>query len=91
VNGVNTLGESYLIDLDEVEDELRPLCVPIDTLLDKASLLSRYRDLNKSCKLRVLEILMEPTGFTVLAGRGNSLSKLGRRVQGNCAPLRQDS
>lgn len=91
VNGINTVGESKLIDLDEVESELRPLCVPIDTLLQKASLLSRYRILNKADKLRVLELLTEPTGFTVLAGRGNSLSKLGPRVQGNLTPLRRQA
>lgn len=91
VNGINMLEESYLIDLDEVEVELRPLCVPLDTLLNKPSLLSRYRGLNKADKLRVIELLTEPTGFTVLAGRGNSLSKLGRRVQGNCTPLRRDA
>jgi SAM-dependent methyltransferase len=91
VNGINMRGESKLIDLDEVERELGPLCLPIETLLKKASLLSRYRCLNKLDKLRVLELLTEPTGFTVLAGRGDSLLKLGARVHGNLAPFRGDA
>jgi SAM-dependent methyltransferase len=88
VNGINMLGESKLVDLDEVEEELRPLCVPVDVLLKTEALQSRYRSLNKADKLRTLELLTEPTGFTVLAGRGGSLSKLGPRVRGNCTLLR---
>ena len=86
VNGLNMLGESKLVDLDEVEGELRLLCVSPDTLFEKPSVASRYRSLSKADKLRVIELVTQPTGFTVLAGRGRSLAALGRRVQGNCAP-----
>jgi SAM-dependent methyltransferase len=87
VNGINRRGESHLIDLEEVEEELRPLCVPIERLLKTPALMSRYLSLSKIDKLRVLELLMEPTGFTVLAGRGNSLSRLRPRVRGNSVPF----
>lgn len=87
VNGVNLPGESKLVDLAEQAGNLRPLCLPIPTLLNKESLL-RYRNLDKAGKLRVIELLARPTGFTLLAGKGNALSKLGPRVQGNHVPMR---
>lgn len=85
VNGINMVADSKLLDLDGVEvGALRPLCLSMDQLLPKDSLITNYRRLNKIDRLKVIELQMEPTGFTLLAGKGNSLSRLSKRVQANC-------
>ena len=91
VNGINTVGESKLIDLDEVESELRPLRGPDPYSAPKGISLVALSDLKQSGQAPGIELLTEPTGFTVLAGRGNSLSKLGPRVQGNLTPFRRQA
>jgi len=92
VNGLNTAAESKLLDLEDVADEsVRPLCVSIETLLGRESLVARYRRLRKLDRLRIVELLAQPTGFTVLGGRGQSLRSLDTRVQGNCVWTRGDA
>jgi SAM-dependent methyltransferase len=92
VNGLNTAAESKLLDLEDVADEyVRPLCVSIDALLDRDSLVARYRRLRKRDRLTIIELLTQPTGFTVLGGRGASLGSLDTRARGNCVWTRGDA
>lgn len=83
INGVNLAASSKLIDLSEAADVgLSFFNVKVDDLFKEESLKSRYRKLDKTSKLRVLELIVKPTGFTILGGRG-APSKLGPRIEGN--------
>lgn len=86
INGINTLKTMRLIDLKQVEELGRELCLRDRDLFEDAYLIEQYRALSKVNKLRAIELLTKPTGFTVLAGRGDSFKRLGARVAGNSIP-----
>jgi SAM-dependent methyltransferase len=86
MNGINTLKTMKLIDLTQVEELGRELCLWDTDLFEDEYLAEQYRSLSKSDKLRVVELLTKPTGFTVLAGRGDSFKRLGDRIAGNSIP-----
>ena len=83
VNGINTKGSMKLVDLAQVEEYARALCVHDSELIEDESLLSSYRALSKIDKLKIIELMTKPTGFTLLAGRQDSFHKLGKRIEGN--------
>lgn len=84
INSMNLVGTSKLIDLTEVErSELRHFCQTVDRLFDKPALRQQFRELGKLQQLRVLELMLKPTGFTIIGGRTRSHSTLGPRVTGN--------
>jgi trans-aconitate methyltransferase len=84
VNSANCVGASKLVDLAEAEQsEFRCFCVTPDELFEKASLRDRFRELGKIQKLRAIELLLKPTGFTIIGGRSRPDTALGPRVIGN--------
>lgn len=84
INSMNLVGTSKLIDLSEAErSELRIFCQQVDQLFDKPALRRRFRELDKLQQLHVLELMLRPTGFTIIGGRTRSHSLLGPRVTGN--------
>ena len=84
INSVNLVGDSRLIDLSEAEQsDMRYLCQSVDDLFRSESLRRRFRQLGPMEKLRAMEIKLKPTGFSVLAGRGQSYRRLGSRIVGN--------
>jgi SAM-dependent methyltransferase len=84
INSMNLVGTSKLIDLAEAErSELRHFCQSVDQLFDKPALQQQFRALTKLQQLRVLELMLKPTGFTIIGGRASSHSTLGPRVTGN--------
>jgi hypothetical protein len=88
VNGINLPGSSQLLDLAEVAtDEELPFCVQAEDLLQAPELVERYRRLERRAQLQVIELTLKCTGFTILAGRGDSYRTLGPRVQGNVLRL----
>jgi SAM-dependent methyltransferase len=88
VNNINLLDSSKLVDLNEVETgDMRYLCQTTEDLFAAESLRQRFRALKPLEKLRVLENLLKPTGFTVLGGRGGSDQHLSERVRANIIPL----
>lgn len=88
VNNVNLLDSSKLVDLNEVESgDMRYLCQTTEDLFATESLRQRFRTLKPLEKLRVLENILKPTGFTVLGGRGGSDQHLSARVRANTVPL----
>jgi SAM-dependent methyltransferase len=89
VNGINTLKTMKLIDLMQVEELGRALCLWDTKLFEEPYLIELYRSLSKFDKLKVIELSTKPTGFTILAGRKDSYRKLGSRVEGNSI-LKQD-
>ena len=96
VNGVNlsvrpvspdgTLGPprstSRLVDLEGVERGSL-FCLAEPELFESELLLERYRKLGRREKLRAIELRVRPTGFTVMAGRGESYAAFGERIRGN--------
>jgi SAM-dependent methyltransferase len=84
INNINLVDESRLIDLSESEDSgMRYFCQTVDALFDDEDPRARFREMDVHSKLRVMEIKLKPTGFTVLAGRRASLNRLGPRISGN--------
>jgi SAM-dependent methyltransferase len=83
INGINTKGSMKLVDLAQVEEYGRALCIQDPELFEEESLLSRYRALSKIDRLKIIELMTKPTGFTLLAGRKDSFRKLGKRIEGN--------
>ena len=83
VNGINTQGSMKLIDLAQVEEYGQELCIQDSELFEEESLLSRYRALSKIDRLKIIEVMTKPTGFTLLAGPQDSFKKLSKRIEGN--------
>ncbi|OBA90274.1 hypothetical protein A5662_02160 [Mycobacteriaceae bacterium 1482268.1] len=88
VNNINLVDSSKLIDLNEVETgDMQFLCQTTEDLFAAEGLRRRFRALDPLKKLRVLENRLQPTGFTVLGGRGESHQHLSARVRSNAIPL----
>ena len=84
VNGFNTEGSSRLLDICErARGSERILCLQVSELFEKERLQARYRRLSALDKLKAIELRLKPTGFTMLAGRGSSLVRMGPRIEGN--------
>ena len=83
INGLNTANTMKLIDLEQVEENGRELCLLNSELFETEPLINLYKSLSKADKLRVIELSTRPTGFTILAGRSDSFKKLGNRTAGN--------
>ena len=77
-----------MLDLGEVETgDMSYLCQTTEDLFASESLRQRFRALEPLEKLRVLENVLKPTGFTVLGGRGDSHQQLAARVRSNVITL----
>lgn len=82
INNINALQRSYLVDLGEVEQgDLGCFCLKIESLFEADVLRERFRQLSTADKLRVLELKLKPTGFTLVGGRHKSCESLNRRLQ----------
>lgn len=88
INSVNVVGASKLVDLQEAEQtELRHFCQAVDELFKTESLRRAFRQLPTLQKLRVLELRLRPTGFTIIGGRGSTYTTLGPRILGNAVEV----
>jgi SAM-dependent methyltransferase len=88
INNINSLDSSKLVDLAEVEQgDLRFFCQSVDDLFESPSLRARFRGLTALQKLRVMEIKLKPSGFTVVGGYGDSHVRLVARARGNVVAL----
>jgi SAM-dependent methyltransferase len=84
IDSINMIDHSKLIDLDEVSTgHLKKLCVHSGDLFKSGMLKKKYQAANKQTKLKIIELLLKPTGFTVVAGKYNSYLGLGKRVECN--------
>ncbi len=83
INGANTANTMKLIDLQQVEENGRELCLLNSELFKVEALIDQYKSLPRVDQLKVIELTMKPTGFTILAGRNDSFKKLGSRIAGN--------
>jgi SAM-dependent methyltransferase len=83
INGINTAHTMKLLDLMQVEEKGRDLCLLDSELFRTEALISLYKSVPKVEQLKVIELLMKPTGFTIMAGKKNSFERLGNRIAGN--------
>ena len=83
INNINTRGTMKLVDLMQVEELAHDLCLWDSDLFAEPALIELYRSLTKVDQLRVIELVMKPTGFTILAGKKDSFNKLGTRIASN--------
>jgi SAM-dependent methyltransferase len=83
INGINTPGGMKLVDLAEVEEAGRPFCLWSADLFQEEPLRELYHARPPLDRLRAVELLAKPTGFTVMAGKGGSPRRLAPRIQGN--------
>jgi len=88
VHSINLGNNSKLIDLGQVsKPSLRMFCLKESDLFQSTSIGARYRDLANAQKLKVIELLMKPNGFSVIAGRTDAYSTLDERIRGNLVHL----
>lgn len=83
INGINTAHTMRLIDLRQVEEKGRDLCLLDSELFSTEALISLYQSIPKVEQLKVIELLLKPTGFTIMAGKKNSFERLSHRIAGN--------
>jgi ubiquinone/menaquinone biosynthesis C-methylase UbiE len=83
INGINTPETMKLIDLMQVEEKGRELCLSDAELFETEELSDLYRSLSKIDQLKAIELATKPTGFTIMAGKKDSFKKLGQRIAGN--------
>ena len=83
INGINTAHTMKLIDLMQVEEKGRELCLLDSELFRTEDLISLYKSVPKVEQLKAIELLLKPTGFTIMAGKKNSFERLGKRIAGN--------
>jgi len=87
VNSINTPEATKLVDLEAVEEVGRDLCLRTPDLFQSEEVGKRFDALPRADRLRVIELLTKPTGFSLVAGRGGSLRRLMGRVAGNALPV----
>jgi SAM-dependent methyltransferase len=88
VDFVNLPGAVKLIDLSEVKDPYTVnYCIGTGDLLASQELQERYRALPKTEQLKIIELILRPRGFQILAGKGQGYARLGQRVRGNMVHL----
>lgn len=81
INGITTRNSSSLLDLEGLGNP--DVTLPEKQMLGSETLLSKYRQLPKRDRLKVIELATKPTGFSILAGRQASLARCDRRIGGN--------
>ncbi len=82
INGVNWAGGGKLIDLGRAHPQ-SPVCVGDGDLFSEHELQVRYRQLDAAQRAAAIELRLRPTGFTVVAGRGDAADRCDSRIWGN--------
>lgn len=86
INGINTSEAMKLVDLAAVEEVGREFCLRAEDLFESAELKQRFDALPRVERMKIVELLTKPTGYTIMAGRGDSLRRLMPRIEGNAVP-----
>ncbi|MFL5357703.1 class I SAM-dependent methyltransferase [Archangium sp.] len=82
LNGLNTEGASKLVDLEGTSEDPY-FCITDEQLFASSLLQERFRQLPRLDRVRVIELALRPTGFTLLAGKGQSFRRCEPRVATN--------
>jgi SAM-dependent methyltransferase len=89
LNGFNAASDSKLIDLEEVGGDLAYLSLSKKDLFRGKGAAQAYDALSRLDKLKVIELIVRPTGFTVIAGKDGSLLGSNARLMGNRTPFQR--
>lgn len=84
VNSVNTPTNSYFIS---TSSPIEPFAFNPGEALNSEHLQTAYERLPLEDKLRVLELLLKPTSFSLVAGRDPALGRVGPRLHHNLIRL----
>ena len=77
VASLNLIGKSVLVDIEGIIDPLySDISLQLNDLFDDFDLQSSYLELNPLERLHVIELILRPTAFTMIAGSANGMSKL---------------
>lgn len=84
INSVNTPSQSYF-----VSTSCPPGPIAFDPMksLTTDRLRACYESLTLEDRLRTIEVLLEPTSFSIVAGRDPALPKIGKRLRDNLIRL----
>lgn len=82
INGINFESNSKLIDLKQVDCESN-FCLKEKEFIINNEILSSYKKSNDMDKLKIIELILKPNGFTIIAGKNDSVHKCSRRIQNN--------
>lgn len=86
-NGMNWRHQSKLIDLGETCSEDPFFVITADDLFQDERLRAIYRKFRNEEKIAAAELVIRPTGFTVLAGKNQSYHRLEPRISMNLMKL----
>ncbi|MBB4730422.1 class I SAM-dependent methyltransferase [Xanthomonas arboricola] len=76
VASINMIGKSALVDIAGVIDPIyADICLQLNDLFDDFDLQSSYLDLDRLEKLHVIELVLKPTAFTMIAGGPDAISR----------------
>ena len=82
IHGVNLGRDSKLVDPDQVsEPSIRMFCLKNGDLFKSPAIEERYRRLNSGDKLKVIELITRPNGFSLVAGKQDTYKLFDRRIQ----------
>ncbi|MCX5052512.1 MULTISPECIES: non-ribosomal peptide synthetase [unclassified Streptomyces] len=81
--GINTGGGGRLLDLSGADQGRSVRSLRPEEMFDDPELRARVAGLSALDRLRVVELRTRPTGFSVVAGRGNALERCLPWVRGN--------
>ncbi len=84
INSVNTGGRSWFVS---ASCPVEPLAFDPASCLPTQQLMAAYGDLSAEDRLRIIELLLEPTSFSLVAGRNQALEKIGPRLHCNLLRL----
>lgn len=77
VASLNMIGKSVLVDLEGIIDPIySDICLQLNDLFDDFDLQNSYLELDHLEKLHVIELVLKPTAFTMIAGSANGISQL---------------
>lgn len=82
VASLNLIGKSVLVDIDGVIDPLySDIALQLTDLFDDFDLQTDYLALDPLERLHVVELVLRPTAFTMIAGSAEGISKLPEWLQ----------
>jgi ubiquinone/menaquinone biosynthesis C-methylase UbiE len=80
-------GSRMLDPAQASEKSMRMFCLNNGDLFNSAAIEERYRRLDARGKLRVIELVARPNGYSIIAGRSDSYRLFDARIQGGRVPL----
>lgn len=84
---LNVQAAVKMMNLGQVDDPYTgKFCIVVEDLLPP-DLHERYRELPKAEQLKIIELVLRPRGFQILAGKGDGFRKVAPRMRGNVITL----